>query len=37
MLTTTNCKEAARYLLRGGFLMTDDFHGTDEWRCSSTE
>lgn len=26
--------QAARlrnYLLRGGFLMTDDFHGTDEW------
>jgi len=26
--------EAARlreYLLRGGFLMVDDFHGTDEW------
>ena len=27
-------KEAAQlrdYLLRGGFLMVDDFHGTDEW------
>jgi hypothetical protein len=27
--------EAARlreYLLRGGFLMTDDFHGTQEWQ-----
>ena len=28
-------KEAANlreYLLRGGFIMTDDFHGTEQWR-----
>lgn len=30
-----NVEEAARlreYLLRGGFMMVDDFHGTAEWR-----
>ena len=30
-LTDANCKKLREYLLRGGFLMTDDFHGTDEW------
>jgi hypothetical protein len=30
-LTDDNCKKLREYLLRGGFLMTDDFHGTDEW------
>jgi len=31
---TLNNEEAARmreYLLRGGFLMVDDFHGADQW------
>jgi len=31
MLTDENCKKLREYLLRGGFLMTDDFHGTAEW------
>jgi hypothetical protein len=31
MLTDDNCKKLREYLLRGGFLMTDDFHGTEEW------
>jgi hypothetical protein len=30
-LTDDNCKKLREYLLRGGFLMTDDFHGTEEW------
>jgi hypothetical protein len=30
-LTDDNCKKLREYLLRGGFLMTDDFHGTVEW------
>src|SRR5713101_2539859 len=30
-LTDENCKKLREYLLRGGFLMTDDFHGTHEW------
>src|SRR6266850_1802956 len=30
-LTDDNCKKLREYLLRGGFLMTDDFHGTAEW------
>jgi Domain of unknown function (DUF4159) len=30
-LTDAQCKKLREYLLRGGFLMTDDFHGTQEW------
>ena len=26
-----NAKQLREYLLRGGFLMVDDFHGTKEW------
>jgi uncharacterized protein DUF4159 len=30
-LNDEQCKKLREYLLRGGFLMTDDFHGTEEW------
>ena len=30
-LTDTQAKELREYLLRGGFFMADDFHGTFEW------
>jgi len=30
-LTDAQCKLLREYLLRGGFLMVDDFHGTLEW------
>ncbi len=30
-LTDEDCKKLRDYLLRGGFLMVDDFHGTQEW------
>ena len=30
-LTDEQCKLLREYLLRGGFLMVDDFHGTFEW------
>jgi hypothetical protein len=30
-LTDPQAKKLRDYLLRGGFLMTDDFHGTFEW------
>jgi hypothetical protein len=30
-LTDAQCKKLRDYLLRGGFLMVDDFHGTFEW------
>ncbi len=30
-LTDSQCKRLREYLLRGGFLMTDDFHGSYEW------
>src|SRR5262245_13675595 len=30
-LTDSQAKGLREYLLRGGFLMTDDFHGTAEW------
>jgi Domain of unknown function (DUF4159) len=30
-LTTEQSKELREYLLRGGFFMADDFHGTAEW------
>jgi hypothetical protein len=30
-LTDTQVKALRVYLLRGGFFMTDDFHGTQEW------
>jgi hypothetical protein len=30
-LTDKQCKMIREYLLRGGFLMVDDFHGTYEW------
>jgi len=31
VLNEAQCKKLREYLLRGGFLMTDDFHGTEEW------
>ena len=31
MLTDAQCKKLREFLLRGGFLMTDDFHGSEEW------
>ena len=30
-LTDAQCKRVREYLLRGGFLIVDDFHGTLEW------
>jgi hypothetical protein len=30
-LTDSQARKLREYLLRGGFLMTDDFHGTFEW------
>jgi hypothetical protein len=30
-LSDAQCKKLRDYLLRGGFLMVDDFHGTQEW------
>src|SRR5437762_1584349 len=30
-LTDAQCMRLREYLLRGGFLMVDDFHGTWEW------
>jgi len=30
-LTDEQCQKLREYLLRGGFLMVDDFHGTQEW------
>lgn len=30
-LTDQQCKKVRDFLLRGGFLMVDDFHGTQEW------
>ncbi len=30
-LTDEQCHKLRDYLLRGGFLMTDDFHGSGEW------
>jgi hypothetical protein len=30
-LTDAQCIKLREYLLRGGFLMTDDFHGSGEW------
>ena len=30
-LTDEQCKKLREYLLRGGFLMVDDFHGSIEW------
>jgi hypothetical protein len=29
--TDTEAKRLREYLLKGGFLMVDDFHGTDDW------
>lgn len=31
-LEDSQAKKLREYLLRGGFLMTDDFHGTQEWQ-----
>ena len=31
-LGDAEAKQLREYLLRGGFLMVDDFHGTEEWR-----
>jgi hypothetical protein len=31
-LTDSQAKKLRDYLLRGGFMMTDDFHGTFEWQ-----
>ncbi len=30
-LTDAQCARVREYLMRGGFLMVDDFHGTQEW------
>jgi hypothetical protein len=30
-LTDAQAKVLREYLLRGGFFMADDFHGTEEW------
>jgi hypothetical protein len=30
-LTDAQARSLREYLLRGGFLMVDDFHGTEEW------
>jgi hypothetical protein len=30
-LSDSDCKKLRDYLLRGGFLMVDDFHGSYEW------
>ncbi len=30
-LTDAQAKDLREYLLRGGFFMCDDFHGTEEW------
>ncbi len=30
-LTDAQAKKLREYLLRGGFLMLDDFWGTEEW------
>ncbi len=30
-LTDHQCKKLREFLLKGGFLMVDDFHGTQEW------
>jgi hypothetical protein len=32
MLPDDQAKQLREYLLRGGFLMVDDFHGEQEWR-----
>jgi len=31
MLPDREARQLRQYLLRGGFLMVDDFHGTEEW------
>ncbi len=31
LLPDEQAKQLREYLLRGGFLMVDDFHGTEEW------
>jgi hypothetical protein len=31
-LQENHARQLREYLLRGGFLMVDDFHGTQEWR-----
>jgi hypothetical protein len=33
-LTEQEAKVMREYLLRGGFFMADDFHGTTNGRCS---
>lgn len=35
-LTDPQCQRLREYLLRGGFLMVDDFHGTWEWEVFMT-
>jgi hypothetical protein len=35
-LSDEQAKSLREYLLRGGFLMTDDFHGTQEWDVFTT-
>jgi hypothetical protein len=32
-LTDPQCRKIREYLMRGGFLMVDDFHGTQEWEA----
>jgi len=31
ILTDAQCKKLREYTDRGGFIMTDDFHGSEEW------
>lgn len=31
-LSKAEAENLREYLLRGGFIMTDDFHGTEQWR-----
>jgi hypothetical protein len=35
-LTDSSAKRIREFLLRGGFLMVDDFHGTQEWEVFTT-
>lgn len=36
-LGDSHAKQLREYLERGGFLMVDDFHGTQEWRVFSAD
>jgi hypothetical protein len=32
--TDDEAKRMREYLLKGGFLMVDDFHGSSDWKIS---